>query len=51
MRPRVLLALFIAAALALTPGLADARAGLGGSMGSRGSMTFSRPPSIHPAGP
>jgi predicted lipid-binding transport protein (Tim44 family) len=45
MRPRLLFALFLTAALALTPGLADARAGLGGSMGSRGSMTFSRPPS------
>ena len=45
MRPKHLFALLIAAALALSPGLADARAGLGGSMGSRGSMTFSRPPS------
>ncbi len=31
--------------LALSPGLADARAGRGGSMGSRGSMTYSAPPS------
>ena len=45
MRPKFLFALFIAAALALAPGLADARAGFGGSMGSRGSMTFARPPS------
>jgi predicted lipid-binding transport protein (Tim44 family) len=33
------------AALALAPGLADARAGSGGSFGSRGSMTWSAPPS------
>ena len=33
-----------ALALALAPGLADARAGSGGSFGSRGSMTFSAPP-------
>ncbi len=45
MRPKFLIALFVAAVLALSPGLADARAGFGGSMGSRGSMTFSRPPS------
>ncbi len=49
MRPKFLLALFIAAALALSPGLADARAGFGGSMGSRGSMTFSRPPATNTA--
>ena len=32
-------------ALALTPVTADARAGFGGSMGSRGGRTFSAPPS------
>jgi predicted lipid-binding transport protein (Tim44 family) len=36
-------------ALALTPGLADARAGGGSSMGSRGSNTFSAPPSTSTA--
>src|SRR5271168_2434967 len=39
-----LLALIAALALALTPGLADARAGLGSSFGSRGSQTWSAPP-------
>jgi predicted lipid-binding transport protein (Tim44 family) len=34
-----------ALALALTPGLADARLGSGSSFGSRGSMTWSAPPS------
>jgi predicted lipid-binding transport protein (Tim44 family) len=34
-----------ALALALAPSLADARAGGGGSFGSRGSMTWSAPPS------
>jgi predicted lipid-binding transport protein (Tim44 family) len=34
-----------ALALALAPGFADARAGGGGSFGSRGSMTWSAPPS------
>jgi predicted lipid-binding transport protein (Tim44 family) len=38
-----------ALALALAPGLADARAGFGGSMGSRGSMTWSAPPSTRTA--
>ena len=32
-------------ALAFAPGLADARAGFGGSMGSRGGRTWSAPPS------
>jgi predicted lipid-binding transport protein (Tim44 family) len=39
------LAAFAALALALAPGLADARAGGGGSMGSRGGRTWSAPPS------
>jgi predicted lipid-binding transport protein (Tim44 family) len=43
-RTGILLAAVIAIALALAPGLAFARAGLGGSVGSRGSMTYSRPP-------
>jgi predicted lipid-binding transport protein (Tim44 family) len=37
------------AALALAPGLAEARAGGGGSFGSRGSMTWSAPPSTNTA--
>jgi predicted lipid-binding transport protein (Tim44 family) len=40
-----LLAAIAALSLALAPGLADARAGGGGSFGSRGSMTWSAPPS------
>jgi predicted lipid-binding transport protein (Tim44 family) len=48
-RTSVLLAGFAALALALSPGLADARAGGGSSMGSRGSMTFSAPPSTRTA--
>ena len=39
------IAAFAALALALAPGLAEARAGSGGSFGSRGSMTWSAPPS------
>jgi predicted lipid-binding transport protein (Tim44 family) len=35
--------------LALAPAVADARLGSGGSMGSRGSMTFSAPPSTNTA--
>jgi predicted lipid-binding transport protein (Tim44 family) len=38
-----------ALALALAPGLAEARAGSGGSFGSRGSMTWSAPPSTNTA--
>jgi predicted lipid-binding transport protein (Tim44 family) len=38
-------ALFAALAIALAPALADARAGSGGSFGSRGSHTWSVPPS------
>lgn len=41
---RPLLAGTIALALALSPGLAEARAGSRGSFGSRGSMTYSAPP-------
>jgi len=48
-RTRVLLAGFAALALALAPGLADARAGGGSSFGSRGSMTYSAPPSTNTA--
>ena len=44
-----LIALVAALALALAPGLADARAGSGGSFGSRGSMTFSAPPGTRTA--
>jgi predicted lipid-binding transport protein (Tim44 family) len=44
-----LLAALLAATLVLTPGLADARAGLGSSFGSRGSMTFSAPPATNTA--
>lgn len=39
----------IVAALALVPTLADARAGMGGSLGSRGGRTFSAPPSTSTA--
>jgi len=38
-----------ALALALAPGLAEARAGGGGSFGSRGSMTWSAPPTTRTA--
>jgi predicted lipid-binding transport protein (Tim44 family) len=48
-RISVLLAGFAALALALTPGLADARAGSRSSFGSRGSMTYSAPPSTNTA--
>jgi predicted lipid-binding transport protein (Tim44 family) len=48
-RTRFLLAGAAALALALSPGLADARAGGGGSFGSRGSMTFSAPPRTNTA--
>ncbi len=44
-----LLAAVAALSLALAPGLADARAGSGGSFGSRGSMTWSAPPSTNTA--
>jgi predicted lipid-binding transport protein (Tim44 family) len=48
-RSSVLIAATAALALALAPGLADARAGSGGSFGSRGSMTWSVPPSTSTA--
>jgi len=48
-RTSFLLAAVAALSLALAPGLADARAGGGGSFGSRGSMTFSAPPSTRTA--
>jgi predicted lipid-binding transport protein (Tim44 family) len=44
-RCRLVLALIAALAVGLTPGLADARAGGGSSFGSRGSQTWSAPPS------
>ena len=44
-RTSFVLAAGAALALALAPGLADARAGGGSSFGSRGSMTWSAPPS------
>ncbi|HEY0424612.1 MAG TPA: TIM44-like domain-containing protein [Rhodopila sp.] len=48
-RNRTLLAGITVLTLALSPGLADARAGGGSSMGSRGSMTFSAPPTTNTA--
>jgi len=48
-RTSVFLAAIGALALLLTPGLADARAGSGGSFGSRGSQTWSAPPSTNTA--
>jgi predicted lipid-binding transport protein (Tim44 family) len=48
-RTSVLLAGFAAVALALSPGLALARAGSGSSFGSRGGMTYSAPPSTRTA--
>jgi predicted lipid-binding transport protein (Tim44 family) len=48
-RIRFLIAGFLALALALSPGLAEARAGSGSSMGSRGSMTYSAPPATRTA--
>src|SRR6476620_8521485 len=44
-RASLLFAAIAALYLALSPGLADARAGFGGSFGSRGGMTWSAPPS------
>ena len=44
-RTSILIAAVTALALALAPGLAEARAGGGGSFGSRGGMTWSAPPS------
>jgi predicted lipid-binding transport protein (Tim44 family) len=48
-RSRFLIAGAAALVLALSPGLADARAGGGSSFGSRGSMTYSAPPSTRTA--
>jgi predicted lipid-binding transport protein (Tim44 family) len=48
-RTSAVLAAIAVLALALTPGLADARAGSGGSFGSRGSNTWSAPPSTNTA--
>jgi predicted lipid-binding transport protein (Tim44 family) len=44
-----LIAAFAAASVVLMPGLALARAGNGSSMGSRGSMTYSAPPTTNTA--
>jgi predicted lipid-binding transport protein (Tim44 family) len=46
---RALFALLVAFTLALVPGLADARPGQGQSIGSRGSHTWSAPPSTQSA--
>ena len=48
-RTSTLIAAIAALALALSPGLAQARLGSGGSFGSRGSMTWSAPPSTSTA--
>ncbi len=48
-RTRALLAGVAALALALSPALAEARAGGGSSFGSRGSMTYSAPPRTNTA--
>jgi predicted lipid-binding transport protein (Tim44 family) len=48
-RASSLLAATAALALVLAPGFADARAGSGSSFGSRGSMTWSAPPSTNTA--
>ncbi len=48
-RVSFLVAAIAALGLALAPGLADARAGFGGSFGSRGGMTWSAPPSTRTA--
>ncbi|HVY15383.1 MAG TPA: TIM44-like domain-containing protein [Rhodopila sp.] len=48
-RIRSLMAVFLALALIAMPGLALARAGSGSSFGSRGSMTYSAPPSTQTA--
>jgi predicted lipid-binding transport protein (Tim44 family) len=48
-RTSSLLAAVAALSLALAPGLAEARLGGGSSQGSRGSMTFSAPPSTRTA--
>lgn len=48
-RSSFLIAAIAALALALSPSMADARAGSGGSMGSRGSNTYSAPPATSTA--
>jgi predicted lipid-binding transport protein (Tim44 family) len=48
-RTSTVLAAIAALSLALAPGFADARAGGGGSFGSRGGMTFSAPPATRTA--
>ncbi len=48
-RTSIFLAAIAVLALLLTPGLADARAGGGGSFGSRGSRTWSAPPTTNTA--
>jgi predicted lipid-binding transport protein (Tim44 family) len=48
-RASIVVAACAALTLALAPGLAEARAGGGGSFGSRGSMTWSAPPSTNTA--
>jgi len=48
-RSHSLVAAFAVAALALAPSFADARAGSGGSMGSRGMRSYSAPPSTNTA--
>jgi predicted lipid-binding transport protein (Tim44 family) len=48
-RSSFLLATVLALLVAFTPGLADARLGGGSSFGSRGSMTWSAPPSTNTA--
>jgi len=48
-RTSIVFAAIAALALLLTPGLADARAGGGGSFGSRGSQTWSAPPATNTA--
>jgi predicted lipid-binding transport protein (Tim44 family) len=48
-RPAAVLAAFAVVALALAPAVADARAGGRGSSGSRGSQTYTAPPSTQTA--
>jgi len=48
-RSHLFVAAFAAAALALAPSFADARAGGGSSMGSRGGRSYSAPPSTNTA--
>ena len=48
-RPSAILAAFLALGIALSPVIADARAGGGSSWGSRGSRTWSPPPTTNTA--